>query len=418
MIEPFRRWMGYDGHVYMIPIQSSAIPLYYRKDLFAQAGLPAEWQPNSWQEILDAAEQIKASLPGVTPLLFIGGKEAGAQVTFNPERAVGGQANDWSIKAFQNGTGAINLYGSWAYMFHWSEGRSHPIPDLQETVGYARMPAREPGASYRGQDWVSQSGGWDYMIPASSTERADTAWELIKFLSATERQAKYNATKGQAATRWDVMQHQTFQANPFLAETSTWLEYTYMKPHFVAGFAGGPENAIREAICRIIIGEWTGREAMQHFAREMEQLMGPDKVKYQIDLATVEPKTDATTAATTVPVPGAGAGHDHGRVRGAVLLDRRARVHRLQPVGRPDARRPIRRPAQLRAANAGPRLLQQHRGHAVVRAAGRDRPRRARAAVRQPDPGPAHPLHQGDLGEHADPVADPGLVVAYMCAAC
>ena len=329
VIEPFRRWMGYDGHVYMIPIQSSAIPLYYRKDLFAQAGLPTEWQPTSWQEILDAAEQVKASLPGVTPLLFIGGKEAGAQVTFsrfnllfngaggllydyddekwvvtsqplldvfefyqtmaergllNPERAVGGQANDWSIEAFQNGTGAINLYGSWAYMFHWNEGRSHPIPDLQDTVGYARMPAMEPGASYRGQDWVSQSGGWNYMIPASSTERADTAWELIKFLSATERQAKYNATKGQAATRWDVMQHPTFQANPFLAETSTWLEYTYMKPHFVAGFAGGPENAIREAIGRIIIGEWTGREAMQNFAREMEQLMGPDKVKHEIDL--------------------------------------------------------------------------------------------------------------------------------------
>ena len=83
VIEPFRRWMGYDGHVYMIPIQSSAIPLYYRKDLFAQAGLPTEWQPTSWQEILDAAEQIKASLPEVTPLLFIGGKEAGGQVTFS-----------------------------------------------------------------------------------------------------------------------------------------------------------------------------------------------------------------------------------------------------------------------------------------------------------------------------------------------
>ena len=30
----------------------------------------------------------------------------------NPERTMGGQANDWSIEAFQNGTGAINLYGS------------------------------------------------------------------------------------------------------------------------------------------------------------------------------------------------------------------------------------------------------------------------------------------------------------------
>ena len=207
------------------------------------------------------------------------GGVVGERGLLNPERAVGGQANDWSIEAFQNGTGAINLYGSWAYMFHWSEGRSHPIPNLQETVGYARMPAKEPGASYRGQDWVSQSGGWNYMIPASSTERADIAWELIKFLSATERQAKYNATKGQAATRWDVMQHPTFQANQFLADTSKWLEYTYMKPPFVAGFAGGPENAIRDAIGRIIIGEWTGREAMEQFAREMEQLMRPDKIK-------------------------------------------------------------------------------------------------------------------------------------------
>lgn len=324
VIDPFVRWMGHDGHVYMIPIQSSAIPLYYRKDLFAQAGLDRDWQPTSWDEILAAAEQIKAALPEVTPLLFIGGKEAGGQVTFSrfnllfngaggqlydydddkwivasqplldvfefyqtmterglldPERAVGGQANDWSIEAFQSGAGAINLYGSWAYMFHWSEGRSHPIPDLQETVGYARMPAKEPGASFRGQDWVSQSGGWNYMIPASSTERADLAWQLIEFLSTTERQAKYNATKGQAATRWDVMRHPTFQANEFLAETSTWLEYTYMKPHFVAGFAGGPDNAIREAVGRIIIGEWTAVEAMRNFAREMEQLMGPDRVK-------------------------------------------------------------------------------------------------------------------------------------------
>ena len=123
--------------------------------------------------------------------MFIGGKEAGGQVTFsrfnllfngaggllydhdddkwvvtsqplldvfelyqtmaergllNPERAVGGQANDWSIEAFQNGTGAINLYGSWAYMSHWSEGRSHPIPDLQDTVGWTVvLPLIVPG---------------------------------------------------------------------------------------------------------------------------------------------------------------------------------------------------------------------------------------------------------------------------------
>jgi multiple sugar transport system substrate-binding protein len=324
LVDPFVRWMSYDGHVYMIPIQSSAIPLYYRKDLFARAGLDTEWQPTSWDEIIATAERLKTALPDVTPLLFIGGKEAGGQVTFsrfnllfngaggqfydpeddkwivasqalldvfefyetitergltNPGRAVGGNANDWTIEAFSSGAGAINLYGSWAYQGNWGPGKSHEIPNRDEIVGYAKMPAKKPGASFRKQDFVSQSGGWNYMVPASSTENVQITWKLIDFFSTTERQAHYNATKGQAATRWDVMEHPTFQTVKFLADTSKWLEYTYMKPRFFPEWLSGPQSGISDAIGRIMVGEWTAMEAMQNFAKEMEQVLGPDKVR-------------------------------------------------------------------------------------------------------------------------------------------
>src|SRR5690606_7897416 len=41
--------------------------IWYRTDLFEQAGLPVDWQPTSWEELLDAARTIKAELPDVVP---------------------------------------------------------------------------------------------------------------------------------------------------------------------------------------------------------------------------------------------------------------------------------------------------------------------------------------------------------------
>ncbi len=81
--EPFKKRMQYEGKVYQIPIQSCSIPLYYRKDIFEKAGLDTNFQPTSWDEIIEAAVVIKRQVPDVTPLLFIGGKEARNQVTFS-----------------------------------------------------------------------------------------------------------------------------------------------------------------------------------------------------------------------------------------------------------------------------------------------------------------------------------------------
>ncbi len=45
-----------------------------------QAGLPADWQPKSWDEILQAGQKLK-TLSGVTPIQINGGTAMGEATT-------------------------------------------------------------------------------------------------------------------------------------------------------------------------------------------------------------------------------------------------------------------------------------------------------------------------------------------------
>ena len=49
--------------------------------MFEQAGLPADWQPTSWQEWLDAARTIKEKQPDVTPIQLNAGTAMGEATT-------------------------------------------------------------------------------------------------------------------------------------------------------------------------------------------------------------------------------------------------------------------------------------------------------------------------------------------------
>ena len=42
--------------------------VYYNKTVFEKAGLPADWQPASWDDILAAARAVKDKAPGVVPV--------------------------------------------------------------------------------------------------------------------------------------------------------------------------------------------------------------------------------------------------------------------------------------------------------------------------------------------------------------
>ncbi|MDQ6716658.1 MAG: extracellular solute-binding protein, partial [Actinomycetota bacterium] len=71
---------AFKDQLYGIPGGTDGRVLYYNKKLFAQAGLPADWQPASWQEILDAGAKLKA-VSGVIPLQIDAGTAMGEATT-------------------------------------------------------------------------------------------------------------------------------------------------------------------------------------------------------------------------------------------------------------------------------------------------------------------------------------------------
>ena len=53
---------AFDGKTYYIPQASNDIGIWYNKDVFAKAGLPEKWEPQSWADLRTAAETIKAKV--------------------------------------------------------------------------------------------------------------------------------------------------------------------------------------------------------------------------------------------------------------------------------------------------------------------------------------------------------------------
>ena len=66
-----------NGSVYAIPYTADSRGIWYNKDVFAQAGLPTDWQPKTWKDILDACATIKEKCPDVTPFWCNAGKVSG-----------------------------------------------------------------------------------------------------------------------------------------------------------------------------------------------------------------------------------------------------------------------------------------------------------------------------------------------------
>ncbi len=220
----------FDGKRYGIPAGTDGRVLFYNKTLFARAGLPATWQPTSWDDVLAAGQKLKAAgvpapiqlnagtamgeattMQGVLPLLVGTGVEVydpdadkwqGAtanvkQVLSLYQRIYGGglgdrtlqqeaKGRDKSFADFAAGKVGILLEGDyfWRGVVEPEAGIA-PMKDRDQVVGYAKIPAVRPGAGVRGQDFVSMSGGGGRAVNPN-TDFPQQAWELLAFMNSAE----------------------------------------------------------------------------------------------------------------------------------------------------------------------------------------------------------------------------------------
>jgi multiple sugar transport system substrate-binding protein len=79
--KPVAGIVEFEGKRYGVPVGTDGRVLFFNKKLFARAGLPTNWQPKSWDEVLQAGRQLKARLPGVTPIQINAGTAMGEATT-------------------------------------------------------------------------------------------------------------------------------------------------------------------------------------------------------------------------------------------------------------------------------------------------------------------------------------------------
>lgn len=288
--------MSFEGDRYGIPTGTDGRVVYFNKELFAQAGLPTDWQPTSWAAILEAARTIEQELSDVVPIQLNAGTAMGEATTMqgflpmlagtghlvyedgtwhgdsqavrdvldfyqtiyadglgDPRLQQEAQGRDNSFIKFADGEIAILFEGDYFWRSVVSpDAEIAPMDDRDEVVGYAKIPAREPGAGVRGQNFVSMSGGGGYVINPN-TDYPQQAWELLTFMNSAEAYTE-QVERGVVgiSPREDVnAQELTDPMLGFVADEV--LPITAYRP----GFAVYPQVsvAIQEATADVVAGQ-------------------------------------------------------------------------------------------------------------------------------------------------------------------
>ena len=303
-----------DGKTYGVPDGTDTRALWYNKKLFAKAGLPTDWQPKTWDDVLQAARTIKAKVPGVTPINVYAGTGVGEAATmqgfemllygtgdtlYDPASkkwVVGSKgftdaltflktlkddglmpaANDaleptWSNtvpqKALPKGQLAIALDGSWVSL-NWQKGGAAPWPQWKSTMGTTAMPTQDGS----GKGKVSLSGGWTWAIPKNS-DNASAAWDLVKMLGSKEKELEWATKNVQIPVRKDVAADPSYAAaNPTNKFFASLVPITDYRPAYSVYPRISQE--IQTATESILTGDATPEEAAKHFDEQVKSIAG------------------------------------------------------------------------------------------------------------------------------------------------
>lgn len=303
----------FEGKLYGIPAGTDARVLFYHRPLFRRAGLPADWRPKGWQDLLDAARALKR-LDGVTPLQINAGTAMGEATTMQgvlpllagaggrvskgdrwygdtPQlRAVLGlyrdiyrnglgdprlqqeaKGRDKSFEKFADGSLGILAEGDyfWRDVVAPKTGTA-PMKDRDNDVGYALFPARAPGEGVGGRDHVSLSGGAVHVLNPH-TRHPQQAFELLTALHSAAALGARLGDRAQITERDDV-NDRVLDKDPMLRfAADKALPVTTFRP----GLAAYPEVslALQEATAQVVAGKNPNHTAAV-YRKDLEEALG------------------------------------------------------------------------------------------------------------------------------------------------
>ena len=316
--EGLRNILGFGGELYGIARGTDARVIWYRSDLFEEAGLPADWQPTSWEEMLEAARTIKEALPDVTPIQLNAGTAMGEATTMqgylmallgaghhiydfeegkwivsspaildtlrlyetiyvteelgDDRYQLTADGRDRSFEAFSNGEIAMLVEGDFFWRGPLAPGGNFPMENRDEVVRFALMPAQEPGAGFNGQDFVTISGGTGFVLNPN-TEHPQEAWQLLTYMFSREALEGLQEIQPRIRARTDVPVTGDETMSRIAEEV---LPFTTIRPQLPEYNQVSAEAQLMTE--RVVSGEMTPEEAMAAYDEAVTAIVGEENV--------------------------------------------------------------------------------------------------------------------------------------------
>jgi multiple sugar transport system substrate-binding protein len=211
-----------NGNYYGVNHGENTNAIWYNVPMFRKVGLPVPWHPTTWADVIAAAEEIHAKLPGVTPLWLAGGSAGGTiAIQYNGGNLLAG-STDPTIFDSKTGKWVVDSPGLRETLEFYrtlaQKGLQAPVSELLNPNSVDNVPgllakdntAIAIGANFYGESWVKSTcgpcwaaapttlsvtefptingqgpgyasvlGGWELSIGAQ-TAHAQLAWDFIQ----------------------------------------------------------------------------------------------------------------------------------------------------------------------------------------------------------------------------------------------
>jgi len=284
------------GKTWWVPFARSTPLFYYNRDLFKKAGLPDK-APETWDEVLEAAKELKASAGVKKPYAFTTAKNYNAWHFQGNEWQWGGNYSDKELNILIDKERSVEA-GEWVRKFIHDEGLGYMAEDqsvdfangicamtqqstgslgeILETakfeVGTAFLPRHEHFGCPTGGSGLS-------IIAAAPSDRKQAAFEFIKFLAQPENVVFWSQQSGYMpvteSARESSQMQEYFKQNPQFKVAVDQLPKT--QPQDTARlFIPNGDQTIGEALEKIFVrntpAEQAFKDAAQRLARDAEDV--------------------------------------------------------------------------------------------------------------------------------------------------
>ncbi|UMG91565.1 ABC transporter substrate-binding protein [Nocardioides sp. TF02-7] len=294
-VEAFRQFVTYDEKTWGLPVGGETTGLFYRTDLFEEAGI--DGPPETWEEFEEAAAALTdedanqygfqvfapESAYYFQPWLFQAGgnllSEDGTEIAFDSEEGREAaeyyvnlanysppdylNSNSWDGRvAFAEGQVAMYMAGTW-----FAGTLTEEFPDIEGKWATAPLPDGPAGCK------TSIAG--DALVMLDQTDVPDAAWLWIEFLSRPETLAR-NTYKTEGTTLPPLTS---------LLEGEEILEHKPILEGFidlmecgVAPTASNPkfpriETILNEELGKAFYGEQSADEALDNTAQQADAIL-------------------------------------------------------------------------------------------------------------------------------------------------